>query len=112
LGLGRIGTHAVECHFGRTWSLLRGETRWPQFLSAQVNAVIAKNFVMELNLHPSLRPFKNTSGCTFDDSETGLTDIDFQGRIRVIDCIEHLLRRPPDQLAFPGETYLVSCFAD
>jgi hypothetical protein len=41
-----------------------------------------------------------------------LIDIDFQGMIRVIDCIEHLVKRPPDELVFPGEMDLVSCFAD
>jgi hypothetical protein len=112
LGLSRIGTHAVKCHFGRTRSALRGETRWPQFLSAQVNAAIAKNFMTELNLHPSLRRFNNTFGCIVDDSETGLIDIDFQGTIPVIDCIKHLLRRSPDELAFPREMDLVWCFAD
>jgi hypothetical protein len=89
-----------------------GETRWPQFLSAQVNTPIAKNFMTELNQHPSLRRFNTTSGCTVDDSETGLIDIDFQRTIRVIDCIEHLFRRPPDELAFPREMDLVSCFPD
>jgi hypothetical protein len=112
LGLGRIGTHAVECHCGRTRSALRGETRWPQFLSAQVNAAIAMNFMTELNLHPSLRRFNNTSGCAVDDSETGLIDIDFLGTIRVIDCIEHLLRRPSHELAFAGEMDLVLWFAE
>jgi hypothetical protein len=112
LSLGRIGSHVLECHFGRIQSVLRGETRWPQFLPAQVNAAIAKNFMTELNLHPSLRRFSNTSGCVVDDSETGLIDIDFLGMIRVIDCIEQRLRRQPDELAFPGEMDLASCFAD
>jgi hypothetical protein len=100
LGLGRIGTHAAECDFGMSRSALRGEVRWPWFLSAQVNMAAAKNFTTELNLHPDIRRFKSTSGCTVDDSKTGSIDIEFQSALNALDCIQNLLRMPPDELAF------------
>jgi hypothetical protein len=40
LAINRIGTHPVECQFGTTRGMLRGETRWERFLSAQVDAVV------------------------------------------------------------------------
>jgi hypothetical protein len=62
LPLGRIGTHSVECHFGTTRSMLRGDTRWDHFLGREVDSILAQKIMRELNLKPYIRRFMGISG--------------------------------------------------
>jgi hypothetical protein len=77
LPLGRIGTHSVECHFGTTRSMLRGDTRWDQFLGREVDACLAQRFLKELDLKPYIRRFANASGSTIMAADEHLITVDF-----------------------------------
>jgi hypothetical protein len=74
LPLGRIGTHSVECLFGTTRSMLRGDTSWGHFLGTEVDAIMTQNMCKELDIQPYIRRFKKASGCTvMDDTEKLIT---------------------------------------
>jgi hypothetical protein len=79
LALGRIGSHSLECHFSTTRSVLRGDTRWKSFLSAQVDAMFVQRLLKELNLRPYIRRFRNVSGCTLAPDTPGSIRVDFEG---------------------------------
>jgi hypothetical protein len=62
LSLGRIGTHPVECLFGTTRSLLRGDTRWERFLWAEADAMLVRGIMREESLTSHIRRFRCASG--------------------------------------------------
>jgi hypothetical protein len=64
LALGRIGTHSMECLFGTTRSVLRGDTRWEKFLSAEVDAMMVRRVLSDLHVETYIRRFRNVSGHT------------------------------------------------
>jgi hypothetical protein len=50
LALGRIGSHSLECHFGIVRAILRGDDRWERWLSAEVRAELAAEYIQDLDL--------------------------------------------------------------
>jgi hypothetical protein len=66
LARGRIGSQSVECVFETTRSELRGDTRWETFLKAELKAVLIPWLIKELDLHPSVRRWKNEAGITMN----------------------------------------------
>jgi hypothetical protein len=55
LALGRIGSHAVECHFGMVRSMLRGDDRLDRWLSAEVKAIMVSRLLAQLGQDPITR---------------------------------------------------------
>jgi hypothetical protein len=99
LPLGRIGTHSVECHFGTTRSLLRGDTRWKQFLGKQADSIIIQRLLKELGLKPYIRRFKSVSGATImaaDDAN--LITVRFEHAAHRVERFATLLKNGADEL--------------
>jgi hypothetical protein len=92
LRLGRIGTHSVECLFGTTRSMLRGDTRWDRFLGAQVDAIIVQKLLKEFDLQPYIRRFRNISGVTLMGDNSELIDVSFDDVPRKLEGFQDLLR--------------------
>jgi hypothetical protein len=98
LALNRIGTHSVECLFGTTRSVLRGDTRWERFLSAQVDAALIRQIQDECNLHPYIRRHKTVAGstiCPADENVIGHI-LPVEGMASCINDFANLLRHIPD----------------
>jgi hypothetical protein len=112
LALGRIGTHSLECHFGTTRSVLRGDTRWESFLSAQVDAMFVQRCLKELNLKPYIRRFKNGSGCTLMPDAPQVIDINFDGLPDKLTSFAHLVAGRADRFAILDEDSITWTFAE
>jgi hypothetical protein len=76
LALNRIGTHPVECLFGTTCSVLRGDTWWERFLSAQVDAVMIGEIQEQLCLRPYIRRQNTVAGIIVCLSDVILVEAD------------------------------------
>jgi hypothetical protein len=91
LALGRLASYPVECHFGATRSTCSGDARWKEFLRAEVEAVLIRRFMRELDLRPYIRRFKSEAGCTLDPAKPGWVGVPFRDIIKRIteagDCI-------------------------
>jgi hypothetical protein len=103
LGLGRIGTHSVECLFGTTRSMLRGDTQWSRFLGAQVDAIMVQKILREFNMQPYIRRFRNVSGCTLVADDSRLINIAFDGIPLKLELFRTLLRTVEDPSAVVSE---------
>jgi hypothetical protein len=68
LGMNRIGTHPVECHFGTTRSALCGEGKIQRFWQAETDACIVQRIMKKYSLKHYIRGFMNEAGCTVTDS--------------------------------------------
>jgi hypothetical protein len=62
LALSRFGTHSIECHFGITRSIMKGDARLERFLSAQMKAVLVRNIIREYQFPGYLRRFRHNEG--------------------------------------------------
>jgi hypothetical protein len=76
LALGRIGSHSLESHFGMTRSVLRGETRWLRFLSAEVDAILIQRLLVKLDMRSYIRRIRTISGFTLGSSIGPLADVE------------------------------------
>jgi hypothetical protein len=80
LALSRFGTHSIECHFGITRSIMKGDARLERFLSAQMNAVLVREIAFEFQLPGFLRRFRQNEGgivLTKDMEFIPMPDLDF-----------------------------------
>jgi hypothetical protein len=91
LALGRLASYPVECHFGTTRSTCKGDARWKEFLRAEVDSILIRRFMRELDLRPYIRRFKSEAGCTIDPKKPGQVGVPFPDIINRIkeagDCI-------------------------
>jgi hypothetical protein len=97
LRLGRIGSHSVECLFGTTRSMLRGDTRWGRFLGAEVDAIMVQKILKEFDMQPYIRRFRNISGCTLMGDSPELIDIAFDDVAKKLESFQALLMTTGNQ---------------
>jgi hypothetical protein len=111
LALGRLASYPVECHFGTTRSTCKGDARWKEFLRAEVDAVLIRRFMRELDLRPYIRRFKSEAGCTIDPKNPGQVGVPFPDIIKRIreagDCIA---KNKTDQLFDPMKPCFMTSF--
>jgi hypothetical protein len=98
-GIGRIGTHPVECHFGMTRTMLRGETRYCRFFSTEINAILVQENMEELGLDPTyIRHYQNGSGCVVRNDGSATIRVNFNS---VNDLLNNLWSRLLEQQRWP-----------
>ena len=50
IAMGRLGSHALECHFGLVRSMLRGDDRFEMWMAAEVRAMLLTQFLASLEV--------------------------------------------------------------
>jgi hypothetical protein len=77
LSLGRVGSHALECHFGAVRAVLRSDDRWDRWLSAEAHAILVQRFLDELGVPPVQRRSRApVSGVVLWETDEGLASLD------------------------------------
>jgi hypothetical protein len=95
LSLGRIGTHPVECLFGTTRSVLRGDNRWERFLAAEADAMLVRGILKEEGIDPYIRRFRCVSGHVLSEETADMIRVDFSGmRNRLEVAVAYLIGDP------------------
>jgi hypothetical protein len=99
-----------------TRSVLRGDTRWGRFLSAEVDAVLIQRLLINFNMKSYIRRFRNISGFTLGTSLGTLIECDFENILRNIETLETLVmldnneEQEANDLLIADQTSLVWAF--
>jgi hypothetical protein len=98
LGLGRIGTHSLECHFGHVRSVLRGDVRYEHFLNAQVKSIMIREIQEALNIRTYIRRFKNEGGATLFKNKNQLF-VEFSKMQEITEELKRAVDRGAESIA-------------
>jgi hypothetical protein len=103
LALSRFGTHSIECHFGITRGIMKGDARLSRFLAAQKKATLVRHIMQEYEFPEYQRRFRhNEGGITLTKDMVYIPmELDFTD---TVDKLQNIVSLVMEQAKYPEDS--------